>query len=58
VSLFKSPAGRSFEGTGLAPEIEVGMEDRDVSRAISAKPEDRLAMDVQLRTARELLLRK
>lgn len=58
VSLFKTPSGRSFEGTGLVPDIEVAMEERDLARANAAKLSDRLALDVQLRTAKELLLRK
>jgi carboxyl-terminal processing protease len=58
VSLFKSPSGRSFEGTGLIPDLEVAMEERDLAKANAAKPGDRLAIDVQLRTAKELLLRK
>jgi carboxyl-terminal processing protease len=58
VSLFKTPAGRSFEGAGLAPDVEVSMDERDLARANAAKPSDRLAIDVQLRTAKELLVRK
>jgi carboxyl-terminal processing protease len=58
VSLFKTPSGRSFEGTGLAPDVEVSMDERELARANVAKPADRLAVDVQLRTARELLVHK
>jgi len=58
VSLFKTPSGRSFEGTGLLPELEVAMDEKELARANAAKPADRLAQDVQLRTAKELLLRK
>lgn len=58
VSLFKTPSGRSFEGTGLTPDVEVSMEERELARAKTAKPADRLAADVQLRTAKELLIRK
>ncbi len=57
MSLFKTPAGRSFEGTGIAPDVEVTMDERDLPRANVAKPIDRLAIDVQLRTAKELLVR-
>jgi C-terminal processing protease CtpA/Prc len=55
VSLFKTPSGRSFEGVGLAPDVEVTMAERELPRAIVAKPIDRLAIDDQLRTAKELL---
>jgi carboxyl-terminal processing protease len=55
VSLFKTPSGRSFEGTGLTPDVEVAMDERDLPRASVAKPAERLAVDVQLRTAKELL---
>jgi carboxyl-terminal processing protease len=55
ISLFKSPGGRSFEGTGLTPDVEVAMDERDLARANAAKPADRLPLDVQLRTAKELL---
>ena len=58
VSLFKTPAGRSYEGTGIAPDVEVAMNERELARANVAKPGDRLAIDVQLRTAKELLVRK
>ncbi|MDB5219435.1 MAG: ctpA [Myxococcaceae bacterium] len=58
VSLFKTPSGRSFEGTGLAPDVEVSMDERELARANVAKPADRLGVDVQLRTARELLVHK
>lgn len=58
VSLFKTPSGRSFEGVGLAPDVEVAMDRSAVSRASGVtKPEERLAKDVQLRTARGLLQR-
>ncbi|HSO33118.1 MAG TPA: S41 family peptidase [Labilithrix sp.] len=58
VSLFKTPSGRSFDGTGLVPDVEVAMEAKDLARANGAKPAERLALDVQLRTAKELLLRR
>jgi carboxyl-terminal processing protease len=58
VSLFKTPSGRSFDGTGLVPEVEVAMDERDIARANAAKTSERLGLDVQLRTAKELLVRK
>jgi carboxyl-terminal processing protease len=58
VSLFHSPNGRNLEGKGLSPDVEVDMSENDLSRANAAvKPEERLANDVQLRTAKELLVR-
>lgn len=59
VSLFKSPSGRSFEGKGLSPDVEVAMSEKDLAKAFTTmKPEDRLAVDMQLRAAKELLVRK
>ncbi len=59
VSLFKSPGGRSFEGRGLPPDVEVSMTEKDLARAFTTpKPEERLAVDTQLRVAKELLVRK
>jgi carboxyl-terminal processing protease len=58
VSLFRSPNGRNLEGKGLAPDVEVDMSEKELARANAiAKPEERLANDVQLRTAKELLAR-
>lgn len=56
VSAFKTPNGRMFEGVGLTPDVEVAMDEKILARANAApKPEERLAIDVQLRTAKELL---
>jgi len=57
-ALFQSPSGKSFEGTGLPPDVEVNMPMRavDAAEAIS-DPVERLAADVQLRTAVTLLRR-
>lgn len=58
VSLFKTPSGKSYEGAGLLPDVTVAMDEGEVARArAGATPAERLARDVQLRTARELLLR-
>jgi carboxyl-terminal processing protease len=56
VGLFQTPGGRSFEGTGLPPDVESTMDEKTLARANVAKPEERLGIDVQLRTAKELLL--
>ncbi len=58
MALFKSPSGRNYEGVGMAPDIEVAMEESAYSRATATKPEDRLAADMQLRTAKEVLLKR
>lgn len=57
VSLFHTPGGKSYEGVGIAPDVESAMDDATVARANAAKPEERLAIDVQLRTAKELIVR-
>jgi carboxyl-terminal processing protease len=55
--LFRSPAGRSFEGTGLPPDVDVSMDARDIEKAqsITQDAAKRLSADVQLRTAVALL---
>jgi carboxyl-terminal processing protease len=56
VGLFRSPGGRSFEGAGLTPDVEVDMDPKDVQKCeFITEPEKRLAADVQLRTAATLL---
>jgi carboxyl-terminal processing protease len=57
VSLFLTPSRKSYEGTGITPDIELSMDDATFARANAAKPEDRLAIDVQLKTAKQLILR-
>ncbi|MBX3226115.1 MAG: S41 family peptidase [Labilithrix sp.] len=57
LGLFKIPAGKSYEGTGVSPDVELAMDEGALGRANHGKPEERLTIDVQLRTARELLLR-
>jgi carboxyl-terminal processing protease len=56
LGLFQTPSGRSFEGTGLTPDIEVDMAEGECGKAMAIKdPKQRLAIDVQLRTAVALL---
>jgi carboxyl-terminal processing protease len=51
-SLFRSPSGKTWNGVGLAPDIEVPMDDKAQAAAEAvADPEKRVAEDVQLRTA-------
>jgi carboxyl-terminal processing protease len=56
VGLFETPGGRSFEGEGLSPDIEVDMDDKQTPRILNeTDPAKRLAADGQLRTAVGLL---
>jgi len=55
LGLFKTPSGKSFEGVGLTPDLEVPMDEVALQKANNAKVDDRLNLDVQLRTATELL---
>lgn len=58
MSLLFTPNGQTFDGVGLTPDIEVALEDVQRGKAMSAPTEEaRLAMDVQLRTAAELVRR-
>lgn len=58
LSLIFTPSGQTFDGVGLTPDIEVAMDDVQRGKAMSAPTEDaRLGMDVQLRTAAELVRR-
>jgi carboxyl-terminal processing protease len=59
VSLFRAPDGKTYEGEGLAPEVEVATDDAALAKATSAKTgEERIALDTPLRTAKELILRR
>ena len=58
LSLLFTPSGQTFDGVGLTPDIDVALDDVSRGKAASAATEDaRLALDVQLRTAAELLRR-
>jgi len=55
VGAMYAPDGRSWHGEGLAPDLEVPM-DEDTARAVAKlPPRDRLARDAQLRAAWTLL---
>jgi carboxyl-terminal processing protease len=55
-ALFHTPSGKSFEGVGLSPDVEVDADRLQVERAcFLTDPAARLAADVQLRTAISLL---
>lgn len=56
LGLFRTPSGRSFEGVGLAPDVEVDMNERDRANSCSlGDASEFVAHDVQLRTAVTLL---
>jgi carboxyl-terminal processing protease len=56
MALFASPGGKSYEGTGMTPDIEVDQADDATVRAqMESDVIKRLAEDVQLRTAVALL---
>jgi carboxyl-terminal processing protease len=55
VGLFRTPSGKSYEGVGLAPDVELAMDEKTLTRANGLKPEERLTVDVQLKMAKELM---
>ena len=58
VGAFASPSGKSYEGTGMAPDVEVDWTDEAIQAAEGiSDPAKRLADDVQLRTAVAVLAR-
>jgi carboxyl-terminal processing protease len=57
VGMFQTPSGKSYEGVGVTPDLELTTDEASFTRANAAKPEDRLLVDAPLRTAKELLLR-
>ena len=57
-ALFHAPSGKSYDGVGLTPDVEVDADRDQVDRAsFITDPTARLAADVQLRTAMSLLKR-
>jgi carboxyl-terminal processing protease len=55
MGLFRTPSGKTYEGIGISPDVESSMDEQTLQRASSVKPEERLTVDVQLRTAKEIL---
>ncbi len=54
--LFASPSGRSFDGVGMMPDVEVAMDEKQVIQALAiTESEPRLSADPQLRTAIAML---
>jgi carboxyl-terminal processing protease len=55
-ALFQTPGGKSYEGAGFAPDVEVDEDDDKVERSLLlTNPGDRVAIDPQLKTALSLL---
>jgi carboxyl-terminal processing protease len=56
IGVFQSPSGRSFQGVGLTPDVEVTMDEKAAHKAMEiTDPEKRLAADAQLRTAATMI---
>jgi carboxyl-terminal processing protease len=59
VGVFATPSGKSYDGTGLTPDVEVDAPAGATQRALAERdPVARLADDVQLRTAVAVLARR
>jgi carboxyl-terminal processing protease len=59
VGVFASPSGKSYDGTGVAPDVEVDASSDAIQHALTENdPKARLADDVQLRTAVAVLTRR
>ncbi len=55
-ALFHAPSGKSYDGVGIAPDIEVDADGAQIERAAQlTDPKARVAADIQLRTALSLL---
>jgi carboxyl-terminal processing protease len=58
VGVFTSPSGKSYEGKGMPPDVEVDQADTALERAfVDTDPAKRVSDDVQLRTALMMLRR-
>lgn len=56
VGLFQTASGKSYDGQGMPPDVEVALDDKALDRAERTQdPQERLAVDVQLRAAYNLL---
>lgn len=54
--IFSTPGGKSYEGTGLLPDVEVGMDEQQCAKAqLITDADKRFAADPQLRTAVAIL---
>jgi carboxyl-terminal processing protease len=55
-ALFHTPSGKTYDGVGLTPDVEVDVDHQQVERVMYiTDPVARLAADAQLRTALSLL---
>jgi carboxyl-terminal processing protease len=55
-ALFHTPSGKSYEGAGFAPDVEVDETEDTVERSfLLTDPRERVAIDPQLKTALSLL---
>jgi carboxyl-terminal processing protease len=55
-ALFHAPSGKSYDGVGIAPDIEVDADRDAIERAsLLTDPKARVAADIQLRTALSLV---
>jgi Periplasmic protease len=55
-ALLRTPSGRSYEGVGLPPDVQVDMSDDQTARARDLEDvKARIAADPQLRTALGML---
>lgn len=58
LAVFRAPSGKSYDGTGLTPDVEVDMPDDAIAKArLLTDTTQRVAQDTQLRTAVALLTR-
>ncbi|MGH7296300.1 MAG: S41 family peptidase [Polyangiaceae bacterium] len=59
MAIFTSPGGKSFDGTGIVPEVEVDQGDEATQRALmESDPAKQLAEDAPLRTTLALLAQR
>jgi carboxyl-terminal processing protease len=57
-AVFQTPGGKSYDGTGMPPDVEVDESEQDVATAlVQSDPAKRIGADVQLRTAMKVLAR-
>ena len=55
IAKYYTPNGRSIDGTGIIPDVEVKLE---TPLPVTREPETNLFEDTQLRTAEELLAKQ
>jgi carboxyl-terminal processing protease len=55
-AMFRTPSGKSYQGEGLTPDVEVPLDEKVVEKARRLLPDRRLVADAQLRTAVNIAL--